>query len=84
MSKRTRIRTDGEPQDGAGKDGDGKPPAKQPAKGSDLLKRSQADRMILDYEGRPKDSGAMLDALRREHPERDPSPGPLLGQEREP
>ena len=82
MSKRTRIRTDGEPQDGAGKDGDARP--KQPAKGSDLLKRSQADRMILDYEGRPKDSGAMLEALKREHPERDPSPGPLLGQEREP
>ena len=76
MSKRTpRILEDTREDDAK------EPDAKKPAKGADLLRRSQAERMILDYEGRPKDSGAMLDALRREHPERDPSPGPLLGQE---
>jgi len=52
---------------------DVKQPAKAPAKGSDLLAKSQAERWILDVDGRPKDGGGLLDALRREHPEKDPN-----------
>ena len=75
MSKRTpRILEDTREDDAK------EPDAKKPAKGADLLRRSQAERMTLEYEGRPRDSGAMLEALKREHRERDPNPEPLLGK----